>query len=258
MKVSDLEKYIYGLKGRLYSEEGLLFGDGRKEVKGIQVSWMATLDAIENAHKAGANAMIVHEAVFVPSPGKNRPAGYLSWPANQKRAELLAKYEIAAIRFHGTLDEICVFDEFARSLGLPEPSVVEELFVKLYDIEPTTVEEMIKRIKKKLNLDSVRVTLCDLKKKISRIGLPWGGLGLFVNVGYQEKLLRHNPDLFIAGETDSYAMHFVIDSGVVMIETSHEVSENIGLKTFADRLQNEIKDIPVNFYENKRPWVNCI
>ncbi len=258
MKVYKLEKYLYDLKGKLNPDEGFLFGDSKKEIKGIQVSWMATLDAIENAHKVRANLMLVHEALFFPYPyaDRNRPINYLSWPANQRRAELLSKHEIAVIRFHATLDEICILDEFARALGLPEASIVEEGQVKLYDIEPVTIEKMIGRVKKSLSLDSVRVTPCDLNKRVKRVGLPWGGLGLLTNVDYQERLLKHNPDLFIAGETDNYGMHFAIDSGVVMIETSHEVSENIGLKKFTEELKKEIKDIPIVFYENKRPWVD--
>jgi putative NIF3 family GTP cyclohydrolase 1 type 2 len=258
MRIYDVEKYLYSLKDKLDPDEGELYGDSRKEVRGVQVCWMATLDAIKNAHKTGANLMLVHEALLSPYPFKKmpRPKDYLCWPANQKRIELLSKYGIAVMRFHGTLDEICIYDDFAKALELPQPTIVEKELVKLYDIEPVTIEAMIIKVKNNLGLDSVRVTCCNLKKRVHRIGLPWGGLGLFVNVSYQKKLLRYNPDLFIAGETDSYAMHFAIDSGVVMIETSHEVSENIGLKHFTTRLKKEIKNVPIIFYENKKPWIN--
>lgn len=258
MEVHSLEKYLHGLKGKLNADEGHLFGNGTIEIKGIQVSWMATVDAIENAHIVGANVMLVHESLFFPYPfmERSKPKDYLTWVVNQKRLSLLSEYDISVIRFHGTLDEICIFDDFARTLGLLKPSIEEEGLVKLYDIEPVSIEEIIRRIKTSLKLDLVRVTPCDPKKKVQRIGLPWGGLGLFVNVEYQQRLLRHNPDLFIAGETDSYAMHFAIDAGVVMIETSHEVSENIGLKNFTDKLKETLKGIPVFFYENKKPWVN--
>jgi len=258
MHVHDLEKYLYNLKGKLNSDEGHVFGNGRMKVKGIQVSWMATLDAIQSAHKIGANVMLVHEALFFPYPftEKSRPEDYFTWAVNRKRAHLLSEYGIAVVRFHGTLDEICIFDDFARALGLLKPSIEEEGLVKLYDIEPTSVEEMIERVKTSLGLDLVRVTPCDLKKKVRRIGLLWGGLGLFVNVEYQQQVLRHDPDLFIAGETDSYTMHFAIDVGVVVIETSHEISENIGLKNFTNKLKQELENIPIVFYENRKPWIN--
>jgi len=67
-------------------------------------------------------------------------------------------------------------------------------------------------------------------------------------------IVDHNCDLFIAGETDNYATRFAIDSGVDLIETGHEISENPGLKHFSKMLQNEFKNIEVVFYENKSPW----
>ena len=140
-------------------------------------------------------------------------------------------------------------------MGFPEPSIEEKL-VKLYDIEPLTIGDMVERVKKALSLDTVRVTPCDLKKKVKRIGLPWRGMGLSVNVSYQERLLRHNPDLFIAGESDCYGFIYAIDAGVPMIETSHEASENIGLKNFANKLKKDMQGIKITFYENGRPWVN--
>ncbi|MFH1905075.1 MAG: Nif3-like dinuclear metal center hexameric protein [bacterium] len=257
MEVSDFKKYVYNLKGRLNPDEGLLFGNENNGITGIQVSWMASLDAIESAQRVGANLMLVHEALFYPYPFSNnpRPKDYLCWSVNKKRKELLSRYEIAVIRFHGTLDEICILDDFAKALGLPEPSIEDKL-VKLYDIEPVSIETMIKRVKKALLLDIVRVTPCDLKKKARRIGLPWGGLGLFVNVSYQERLLKYEPDLFIAGESDCYGFIYAIDAGIPMIETSHEISENIGLKNFADKLKKDIMDINITFYENKKPWIN--
>ena len=58
---------------------------------------------------------------------------------------------------------------------------------------------------------------------VSRIGLPWGGLGLFVNVGYQQALVEQGCDLFIAGESDNYGFRFAQECGIPMIETSHEI-----------------------------------
>jgi len=259
MKVSDFKQYLYDLKGNFNSDEGLLFGDEDNEVRRIQVSWMASLDTIENAHNVGANLMLVHEALFYTS--RSRPKDYLSWSVNRKRKGLLSKYNISVVRFHGTLDEICILDDFAKALGLPEPCINERppnkySFTKLYDIEPVSIETMIKRVKKVLLLDILRVTPCDLKKKVKRIGLPWGGMGLSNNVSYQERLLKHKPDLFIAGESDCYGFIYAIDAGIPMIETSHEISENIGLKNFADKLKKDITNINITFYENKKPWIN--
>ncbi|NOY75007.1 MAG: hypothetical protein GXP32_04360 [Kiritimatiellaeota bacterium] len=59
----------------------------------------------------------------------------------------------------------------------------------------------------------------------SRVGLPWGGLGLFVNVAYQQFLFEHGCDVFIAGESDNMGFRFAEECGIPMIETSHEVNK---------------------------------
>jgi len=258
MKIREFEEYLFSLKEKLNEDEGLLFGNGAEEVAAIQVSWMATKEAIREAGEKGANLMLVHEALFYPYPSFERPGDYLAWPVNAGRIELLSRYGISVIRYHGTLDEICVLDDFARALGFPEPTIEEEL-VKLYDIPSTTPKELVSRVKKRLSLEAVRVSCRDSQweESVGRVGLPWGGLGLFVNVGYQNRLLSHDPDLFIAGESDSYAFYFAREAGVPMIETSHALSENPGLKDFAERLreEDELEGVPIFFYQNPKPWV---
>ena len=69
-------------------------------------------------------------------------------------------------------------------------------------------------------------------------------------------MLKHNPDLFIAGESDCYGFIYAIDAGIPMIETSHEISENIGIKNFTDKLKKDIKDVDIAFYENKKLWIS--
>ena len=76
-----------------------------------------------------------------------------------------------------------------------------------------------------------------------RVGLPWGGLGLFVNVGYQQRLIEQGCDVFIAGESDNYGFRFAAECGIPMIETSHELSENDGLRRFAEMLSGGFPDV---------------
>lgn len=92
------------------------------------------------------------------------------------------------------------------------------------------------------------------KHKVKRVGLPWGGLGLFVNVGYQQQLIELGCDVFIAGEADNYGFRFAVESGVAMIETSHEVSENPGLATFTELLAQAFPKVTFRFHENDCIW----
>ena len=58
----------------------------------------------------------------------------------------------------------------------------------------------------------------------------------------------------IGGETDNYGIRFAVESGIELIETSHEISENKGLELFTAMLQKEFPEIKIDFYENKIPY----
>ncbi len=66
---------------------------------------------------------------------------------------------------------------------------------------------------------------------------------------------KMNPDAFISGEVDCFAMHFAQDSGVYLIETGHEISENPGMKNFANKLSGELDGVKVSYFENKPPFI---
>jgi putative NIF3 family GTP cyclohydrolase 1 type 2 len=93
------------------------------------------------------------------------------------------------------------------------------------------------------------------RREIRRVGLPWGGLGLFVNVSYQERLLELGCECLIAGETDDYGFRFSAELGVPMIETSHEISENPGLREFTQRARETFPGVRFEFFKNACPWV---
>lgn len=258
MRTADVLALLVETCGDLGRDEGILFGERDREVTGIQVCWMASLDAIAHAAEAGDNLIIAHEDLYFPSwrpPGSATPVDFLSWRANQRRMGLLSQHGIAVIRSHGSLDRNCIFDAFADKLGLGAPVVNEGPYLKAYDLpQNTTYGSLVERVKSALVMEAVRATPHDPAAPVRRAGLPWGGLGLFVNVGYMQSILKYDCDVFIAGESDNYGMHFARDSGVPLIETSHEVSENPGLAQFAEELQAKLPDIPVQFYENPMPW----
>lgn len=254
MKALDFGKYLEELSPGLGSEEGFRFGNPEMEVEGMLVSWMATAEAIERAIDEDCNFMIVHEDLFYPY-GFQRDENFetcLTWSVNCKRLKMLSEHNIAVFRAHGTLDRLCVLDAFAEALGLPEPTIGRG-YVRIYDIPEVTAEELALEVKEKLNLETVRL-VGKPYRKIGRAGLPWGGLGLSLNIGFMEELLRHSPDVLIAGETDEYAMCYALDADVNVIETGHSISENIGLKKFVEILKQHYPETRISFFECKRPW----
>ena len=105
-------------------------------------------------------------------------------------------------------------------------------------------------------MEHVRVSWagCTPDRTVRRVGLPWGGLGLFVNVGYQQWVLENGCDVLIAGESDSYGFRFSGECGVPMIETSHEASEVPGMRHFTAILAEERPDLQFEFHDDGPAW----
>lgn len=241
---------------RLNRDEGLHMGEGGRAVRRVTVAWMATLDAIRAAGVAGDDLLIAHESIYYPYDvvvDANAPLGWEQWKVNRQRRELAEQYGLSLLRLHGSVDEICIFDVFAGMLGLGKAVHVDGL-VKVYEMSPRPLRELIADVKRRVGMEHVRVAAENMEAVVRRVGVPWGGLGLFVNVGYQQRLVELGCDVFIAGESDSYGFRFAVESGIPMIETSHEVSENPGLRRFTQMLASDFADVEFRFYENACIW----
>jgi len=256
--VEDIIRKVESWSGHpLNADEGVLHGSGDRDVSAITICWMATPQAIEAAGQAGDDLLIGHESLYYPYDvleAANKPEGWQKWKVNEQRRKHLEKYDLPFLRLHGSVDEICIFDCFASVLGLGEPVFARGL-VKVYEIPECSLGELTKHVKDCLAMPSVRITpVTGMDARVKRVGLPWGGLGLFINVAYQQLLVEQDCDVFIAGETDNYGFRFAQECNIPMIETSHEISENPGLRHFTIMLASAFPEIRFRFYENGCVW----
>ncbi len=256
MIIGDIISFTESRTGhKLNPDEGVQFGEaGDRKITGATVSWMATTDAIRAAGEAGHQLLISHESLFYPYDvinSQNPPKDWRSWKTNRQRSELLEKYGLTFLRLHWSVDEISIFDSFVGMLGLGKP-VVAEGFAKVYEIEPRLLSALASQVKDAVGMAHLRIAAPGgMDQIVRRVGLPWGGLGLFVNVGYQQQLIELGCDVFIAGESDNYGFRFAAECGIPMIETSHEISENPGLKIFTGILAEQFPCAEFSFFEEK-------
>jgi putative NIF3 family GTP cyclohydrolase 1 type 2 len=258
VRTADIIAFVEDATGHgLNSDEGVQHGTAQDEVGRVAVCWMASREALARAGQDGTDLVIGHESLYYPYNAFNRDDigdGWRDWPVNRNRREALDAHELTFARLHGSLDEMCIFDVFADLLGLGEPVEADGL-AKFYEIEPCSVADLVERVTGCMGMGPLRVAAPGgLSQIVSRIGLPWGGLGLFVNVGYMQRLLDMGCDAFVAGESDSYGFRFAAEGGVPIIETSHEDSENPGLRRFCELLAERFPEIEVDFIEVVRPW----
>jgi putative NIF3 family GTP cyclohydrolase 1 type 2 len=254
MTAREVCQAVASLSPPLGGEEGFRYGDEEAEVSGVLICWMATMAALRQAVAEGCNLVVCHEDLFFPyaflDPAFEK---HITWPVNRARIKVMAEHDLVVYRSHSTLDRALICDEFSRALGLGE-SLVREYYYRLHEIAPTTLGDLAQTVKGRLSLPTVRVT-GDLAAPVSRIGLAVGGTGLSVNVGFLNGLLAYKPDVIVTGEADEYAMRFVVDAGVPMLETGHAASENPGLRTLTTVLQERFPDLRVVYFECDRPWV---
>jgi len=254
----DIITYVETLTGhRLNADEGVRYGASTREVSGATVCWMATPTAIHACGSKRHDLLIGHESLFYPCnapDAPNLPADWENWPTNRQRREALDAYSLTFLRLHGSVDEISIFDEFARILGLGSPVFADGL-VKVYEIAPCCLGDLADHVKECLGMPHVRVSLTQgMDQVVHRVGLPWGGLGLFVNVDYQQRLIAQGCDVFISGESDNYGFRFAQELGIPTIETSHEVSEDPGLRRFTELLSRAFPEVSFEFLETPRVW----
>lgn len=257
-KTADVITFVEESVGHpLNRDEGVQHGSADDDVRCALVCWMATREALARAGEIGADLVIGHESLYYPYNAVNRSDlqdGWQDWQINRVRRELLEANGLTFARLHGSLDEMCVFDDFVARLGLGEPVQADGL-ARVYKIEPCTLRELTERVKDRMGMSHVRLSAPNgPDQEVSRVGLPWGGLGLSTNVGYQQRLLEMGCDVLIAGEACSYGFRFSAECGVPMIETSHEDSENPGLRRFCDILRERFPELSVEFFEVQRPW----
>jgi len=273
--ISDMIRYVESIAGhKLNQDEGVQCGAGDRPLTGVTVAWMATPEAIEAAHANRHQLLLVHESLYYPydvvtSP--NPPPDWESWRVNRQRRELLERHGLSCLRIHGSADEICILDAFAVTLGLDKPVVSQDPagvsdtqasagklplnLTKVYGIAPRPLAEFVQDVKRRVGMSAVRVAgNWEAARMVTRVGVPWGGMGLFVNVGYQQQLLELGCDVLVAGESDNYGFRFAVESGIPMIETSHELSENPGLRQFTGMLAHAFPKVEFRFFENTCIW----
>lgn len=256
--VNDIAAYVVGLTGHpLNRDEGVHHGREDHRVESLTLAWMATDEALQAAGRRGDDLFIGHESLYYPYDViimDNPPDGWRAWPINRRRRELLEQHDMTFLRLHGSVDEICILDAFAAMLELGPP-VYREGWVSIHEIEPCSFDQLIARVQRCTGMPAMRVARPPgPDRPIRRIGLPWGGMGLFVNVAFQQELVEQNCDAFIAGESDCYAFRFATECGIGVIETSHELSEVPGLRRFMSMLQQQFSDVRMTFHPIPHVW----
>jgi len=258
MKLFELVDFLESKLGHpLGDEEYLSYGDATRDFRNISVSWRIDNHVIQKAVEHQCDLLVHHEALLHPYPLLERGSEprTLSWKVNAEKLGALRDNGLSTFRLHAAADELFVFKAFADKLGLtplPRESKNDAYFHRVFRTDLPTFGDLVRHVKKAMNLPWVRC--CgDVSTKIRTVGLPWGGMGLFTNVGETQKLVELGADCLVCGESDSHAFCYAAEQNLPAMDTSHELSENPGLAAFSDWLRNHLP-VDVVFIETPCVW----
>lgn len=253
MLCSDLLSFWSLQRLSLASDEGFRFGRADKTVSGIQLCWMPTLDAIEAAAQSRCNLMVVHEELNFPPVYAGASLEDSLCGVTYQRMQKLLQYDITLFRAHSSLDTLCILDVFGSLLGLGNPEIYGGYSQRVYDFPPVAFDALCRSVQERTGLPYLRV--CgNPEQVVSRAALLWGGVGISANSYTLQDALQHGADVIIAGEAEEIPMLAAADAGVCYVETGHSHSENPGLQRVQSMLAAQFQEVPVLYYENRRPW----
>ena len=143
-------------------------------------------------------------------------------------------------------------DQFAEILGLNNISLLDEVdgIGRYGDIEELDFQDLIKFIKSKLNVNSVKVIGNDTKK-VSRIGISGGSGSKHM---YQAKY--RGCDVYLTGDVTYHTALDAISAGITVIDIGHH-AEKIFIKAVDEELSRQFADIEfIESLENTDPYKN--
>lgn len=237
----------------------LMAGDWDCEVTGIVTTFMATIEVIQDAIAKGANLIITHEPTYYT--GWDQTDWLLDDEVYLRKQQLLAENRINIWRFH---DRMHFYNPDLIYFGLNKELNWEQYRLPgniCYAVPRTTVAEVARFLKQKLNVNAVQI-VGKRDTKVERIGVLVGGssLGIFSEQSPMELMRDNNLDVLVCGEILEWTLcAYVRDAAQLglnraLIILGHNRSEEVGMKYLTEWLTPLLPGIPVHFSEAGEPF----
>jgi dinuclear metal center YbgI/SA1388 family protein len=241
METNDLNNYLNGLlqpeRFSDYCPNGLQV-EGKRELHKIVTGVTASMELLQAALQANADAVLVHHGYF----WRNEILPIVG--IKKHRIQFLLQHEINLFAYHLPLDmhaELGNNVMLAKQLDLKITKWAEMLALAELD-SPITLKSLAEKIETKLKRRPQ--VIGDLNKSIKNIALCTGAAQ-----GYIEQAFAANVDVYISGEISEQTVHIARESGVAYIAAGHHATERYGIQALGEHLaqkfglQHEFIDI---------------
>jgi len=247
----------------LWPDGGFFSGSPGSEVRSVMLCWQLSLQALKLAAARGCDTILCHEWPFFNEKYELPPYRWLTPQGaadigirhpNEGRRALIAQHSFTVVQAHYGWDRYCMFEAFSAACGLTKLHR-DRGWESVFDLgKEIPVGELASALRKGLNITgTIRVT-GDLNRKVRRIANLWGGMGLSGNIYWVNHAIQGGAEAAIAGEMDECFMSYVQDADFPVIETSHQLSEEFGVRTYAAELRRRWPNLPVHEFSGGRPY----
>lgn len=226
-----LEKYLNELldihRFQDYCPNGLQV-EGRHQIEKIVSGVTASLDLLQAAIAAKADAILVHHGYFWRNED-SRIVGIKS-----RRIGLLMANQVNLFAYHLPLDSHPKFGNntlLGKKLGFIETGRFGGQDIMMHGELPkkTTLKELEERISRTL-LRKPQV-IGDENKIIHRIAWCTGGAQ-----NYFDAVIPQNVDAYITGEISEHNVHLARETGIAFISAGHHATERYGVQALGDHI----------------------
>lgn len=232
----------------------IVYGNGDTEVTGVAVTFMATLDVLQQAHTAGCNFIITHEPTFYSHT--DDLGIHEADPVQQAKVKFIEDNNIVIFRFHDHQHRTSpdqIYEGVVNQMGWRNYWTEGS---KSFTMPTTTLARFVKELKKSSGAKTIRV-VGNPKMKVSKVGLALGAAGTATHF----KVLKNtNCDVLIVGESNEWETvpYFqdaqTLGKNIALIVMGHADSEEAGMIYFQNWLQNLYPKVNIIFIEAGNPY----
>ena len=218
-----------------------MVGDKNKEVKKVLLALDCTLKVIEEAKKENVELIITHHPLIF-----KRPSSITTDTLQGKKIIELIKNDISLYSSHTNLDSVenGLNDTIVSILGFDNFKILEKnkrddkaglgRIVSLN--ESIQLEDLIRKIKKSLNINNLRVVKG--KDKVNKIAIINGSGQDFIG-----KAVALGADCIITGDTTYHFASDYKEMEISILDVGHFASEQITFFNVMENLKEKFKDV---------------
>lgn len=225
----------------------VIAGDPNQDVNGVAVCWMPYSSTLREAASLGVNTIVAHEPTFFDHWELKKEVQHPRFEvAKAEKEQLIAELGLTIIRCHDVWDAIPVVGmpfAWGEFLGLNR-LLKSERYLNVYRVERQTALEFAKYFASRTRVagQSCVEFYGDPDRVIESVGIGTGCCS--------EATRLYDLGADLAVSVDDIARAWIIgeycqDTGNPMIVVNHGVSEDCGMNSLRDQVQQFLPNVPV-------------